>query len=44
MSLDLAFNGGYRGRAPKDGEFVCERCGSNCTRDPISGTEYGHRV
>ncbi len=43
MSLDLAFNGGSRGRAKTDAEFVCSRCNANCTRDPTTGTEYGHQ-
>jgi hypothetical protein len=34
--------GGHRGRDLKDSEFFCDLCHSNCTRDPTSGTEYGH--
>jgi hypothetical protein len=33
---------GTRGRDLKDSEFVCDLCHANCTRDPTSGTEYGH--
>jgi len=43
MSLELVHNGASRGREQKDSEFICERCSANCTRDPITGTEYGHK-
>jgi len=40
MSLGNA--GIYPVDAP--GEFRCDICNYRCTRDPIDGTEYGHRV